>query len=175
MENGKQFSATKHTLREIIKKGSAFIPVTAVAKRNQHSTVDEMMRVRMKISEQTDCSVRAALLKIASAQVSKRIDSIVLPIKLLYQFKPSDFQTQYEYNEWQRINLKILELGLLLYPKIPIDNKDLHAQQLSRIIHSAYDSPLVTGKHSEEFKFLHAVSKHLASRSFCGVDFDMCH
>ncbi|KAI3709569.1 hypothetical protein L2E82_39335 [Cichorium intybus] len=157
------------------KKGSGSAPVSPVAKRNQHPTIGEMMRVQMKISEQTDCRVRPALLKIASGQVGKRIESIVLPIKLLHQFKPSDFQTQHEYNEWQRRNLKILELGLLLHPKIPLDKKDSHAQQLSRIIHSAYDSPMVTGKHSEEVEFLHAVSKHLASRSFHGFDSDMCH
>lgn len=193
------------------KKGPGSAPVSPVNKTNQHPTIGEMMRIQMKISDEIDCRVRPALLKIASElvinsiprttffflsciiyihllpnfeiqviktnilQVGRRIESIVLPVELLHQFKASDFQTQHEYNEWQRRQLKILELGLLLHPKIPLDKKDSSAQQLSKIIHTAYEHHMVTGKHSEEVKTLRGVTNQLACRSFHGDDSEMCH
>ncbi|XP_052621797.1 protein unc-13 homolog [Lactuca sativa] len=157
------------------KKGPGSAPVSPVNKTNQHPTIGEMMRIQMKISDEIDCRVRPALLKIASELVGRRIESIVLPVELLHQFKASDFQTQHEYNEWQRRQLKILELGLLLHPKIPLDKKDSSAQQLSKIIHTAYEHHMVTGKHSEEVKTLRGVTNQLACRSFHGDDSEMCH
>ncbi|CAH1448965.1 unnamed protein product [Lactuca virosa] len=155
------------------KKGSGSAPVSPVNKTNRHPTIGEMMRIQMKISDETDCRVRPALLKIAAELVGRRIESIVLPVELLHQFKSSDFQTQHEYNEWQRRNFKILELGLLLHPKIPLDKNDSSAQQLSKIIHTAYEHHMVTGKHSEEVKTLRGVTNQLACRS--GDDSEMCH
>ncbi|CAI9293279.1 unnamed protein product [Lactuca saligna] len=157
------------------KKGSGSAPVSPVNKTNLHPTIGEMMRIQMKISDEIDCRVRPALLKIASELVGRRIESIVLPVELLHQLKASDFQTQHEYNEWQRRNFKILELGLLLHPKIPIDKKDSSAQQLSKIIHTAYEHHMVTGKHSEEVKTLRGITNQLACRSFHGDDSEMCH
>ncbi|KVI01235.1 Mammalian uncoordinated homology 13, domain 2 [Cynara cardunculus var. scolymus] len=128
------------------KKGSGSAPTSPSSKENRPAAIGETMRVQMKISEQTDS-----------------------------RFKSADFPTQHEYEEWQKRNLKILEAGLLLHPKIPLGKNNSSARQLSEIIHEAYECPMVTGKHSEEVKTLRGVVKSLASRSFDTDDSDMCH
>ncbi|GJV77912.1 protein unc-13 homolog isoform X1 [Tanacetum coccineum] len=127
-------------------------------------SIGERMRVQMKISVESGCRVREG-----------PIESIVLPVELMQQYKSSDFQTQDEYHEWQTRNLKILEVGLLLHPRIPLDKKELHARQLSEIIFGAYECPMVTGKDSEEVETLRAVALPLALRSFYGNCSDACH
>ncbi|GKC10231.1 protein unc-13 [Tanacetum coccineum] len=108
------------------------------------------------------------ILKVNRISFGWPIESIVLPVELMQQYKSSDFQTQDEYHEWQTRNLKILEVGLLLHPRIPLDKKELHARQLSEIIFGAYECPMVTGKDSEEVETLRAVALPLALRSFYG-------
>ncbi|XP_024960334.1 protein unc-13 homolog isoform X2 [Cynara cardunculus var. scolymus] len=157
------------------KKGSGSAPTSPSSKENRPAAIGETMRVQMKISEQTDSRVKLALMKIAAGLLGRRIESIVLPVELLQQFKSADFPTQHEYEEWQKRNLKILEAGLLLHPKIPLGKNNSSARQLSEIIHEAYECPMVTGKHSEEVKTLRGVVKSLASRSFDTDDSDMCH
>ncbi|XP_076942449.1 protein unc-13 homolog [Bidens hawaiensis] len=135
---------------------------------NGPATVGELMRVQMRIPEQTDSRVRRALLRIAAGQLGRRIESLVLPVELLHQLKSSDFPTQREYEMWQKRNLKVLEAGLLLHPKLPLDRKDPAAQQLRQIIR---DQPIETGRHSQTVQTLRNVTMQLASRS---VD-DICH
>lgn len=108
-------------------------------------------------------------------QLGRRIESIVLPVELLQQFKSSDFPTQREYEVWQRRNLKVLEAGLLLHPKVPLDRKDPSAQQLRQIICGARERPIETGKHSEAVLTLRAVTMQLACRSLDDYAPDMCH
>ncbi|KAI3682228.1 hypothetical protein L2E82_50034 [Cichorium intybus] len=64
------------------------------------------------------------VLNLGFIQISGNIPNSLSNLMNL-QFKPSDFQTQYEYNQWQRRNLKILELGLLLSPKYSLTRKIL--------------------------------------------------
>lgn len=142
---------------------------------NKPATVGELMRVQMRISDQVDSRVRRALLRIAAAQLGRRIESIVLPVELLQQFKSSDFPTQREYEVWQRRNLKVLEAGLLLHPKVALDRKDPSAQQLRQIIRGARERPIETGKHSEAVLTLRAVTMQLACRSLEDYAPDMCH
>ncbi|KAJ9551119.1 hypothetical protein OSB04_015164 [Centaurea solstitialis] len=154
--------------------GSA--PTSPSEKEDRTAAIGETVRVQMKISEQTDARVKVAFMKIAAGLLGRRIESIVLPVELLQQFKSADFSTQHEFEEWQRRNLKILEAGLLLHPKIPLDKNNPSARQLSEIIHEAYKCPMVTGKHSEEVKTLRGLVKPLASRSSSNTDdTDMCH
>ncbi|XP_076925884.1 protein unc-13 homolog [Bidens hawaiensis] len=142
---------------------------------NRPATVGELMRVQMRIPEQIDSRVRRALLRIAAGQLGRRIESIVLPVELLHQLKSSDFPTQREYEIWQRRNLKVLEAGLLLHPKLPLDRKDPAAQQLRQIIREARERPIETGRHSETVQTLRNITMQLACRSIDDYAPDMCH
>ncbi|KAI3771447.1 hypothetical protein L6452_02611 [Arctium lappa] len=145
------------------------------SEENRPATVGELMRVQMRISEQVDSRVRRALLRIAAGQLGRRIESIVLPVELLQQFKSSDFPTQREYQVWQRRNLRVLEAGLLLHPKLPLDRNDPSGQQLRQIIRGAHEQPMETGKHSEAVQTLRTVTMQLACRSSDDYAPDTCH
>ncbi|XP_023756751.1 protein unc-13 homolog [Lactuca sativa] len=147
----------------------------ASSTENRPATIGELMRVQMRISEQIDSRVRRALLRIAAGQLGRRIESIVLPIELLQQFKSSDFPNQREYEVWQKRKLKVLEAGLLLHPKLPLDRKDPSAQKLRQIIRAAHDRPIETGKYSEAFQTLRTITMELASRSSDDYTPDTCH
>ncbi|KAK9099117.1 hypothetical protein Syun_026162 [Stephania yunnanensis] len=137
-------------------------------------TVGELMRVQMRVSEQSDSRVRRGLLRISAGQLGRRIDSMVMPLELLQQFKSSDFPDQHEYEVWQRRNLKVLEAGLLLYPHIPLDKQDAAAQRLRQIIRGAMEKPIETGKNNEAMQILRSAVMALACRTSNGIP-DTCH
>ncbi|XP_078429020.1 elongation factor Ts (DUF810) [Wolffia australiana] len=125
-------------------------------------TVGELVRVQLGISEQMDARIRRGLLRVSAGMLGRRVESMVLPLELLQQFKPSDFPTQEEYASWQGRNLKILEAGLLLHPLAKLSRSDnASQQQLRRLI----SSPLETGKNSESMQALRSAVTTLASRS----------
>ncbi|KAG9148869.1 hypothetical protein Leryth_020828 [Lithospermum erythrorhizon] len=138
------------------------------------STVGELIRIQMGVSEQTDSRVRRALLRVAAGQLGRRIESMVLPLELLQQLRPSDFLNQRDYDIWQRRNLKVIEAGLLVHPHLPLDKKDTAPQQLREIIRGAQQKSMETGKHSESMQLLRRVVLSLACRSFDGSS-DTCH
>ncbi|KAB2076938.1 hypothetical protein ES319_A06G072200v1 [Gossypium barbadense] len=138
-------------------------------------TIGEMLRVQMGISEQTDSRVRRALLRVAAAQLGRRIESIVLPLEMLQQLKPSDFPNQGEYEAWQRRNLKLLEIGLLLHPLLPLDKTDTAPQRLRQIIRGALEKPLETGKNNESMQALRSIVLSLACRTFDGSASETIH
>ncbi|XP_047338467.1 protein unc-13 homolog [Impatiens glandulifera] len=138
-------------------------------------TVGELIRVQMRISEQTDSRIRRGHLRVSSGQLGRRIDTMVLPLELLQQFKPSDFPNQREYESWQRRNLRILEAGLLLHPHLPLDKNDANAQKLQQIINGASNKPLDAGKYSEQMQILRNSVLSLACRSKDGSSSEKCH
>ncbi|KAF5481978.1 hypothetical protein F2P56_002583 [Juglans regia] len=138
-------------------------------------TVGELIRVQMRVSEQTDSRIRRALLRIAAGQLGRRMESVVLPLELLQQFKSSDFPSQQEYAAWQRKNLKVLEAGLLLHPHLPLEKTNSASQQLQQIIRGAPEKPLETGKHNESMQVLRSSVMSLACRSFDGSATETCH
>ncbi|GKV06681.1 hypothetical protein SLEP1_g18540 [Rubroshorea leprosula] len=138
-------------------------------------TTGDLVRVQMRVSEQTDSRIRRALLRIAAAQLGRKIESIVLPLELLQQFKSSDFPNQQEYQAWQRRNLKLLEAGLLLHPHMPPDKNNTAPQRLRQIIQGALERPLDTGKNSESMQALRSVVMSLACRTFDGSVSETCH
>ncbi|KAL2926806.1 Protein unc-13-like protein [Bienertia sinuspersici] len=139
------------------------------------STVGEMIRVQMRVSEQTDSRVRRAFLRIAAGQLGRRAESIVVPLELLQQVKPSDFRNHEEFEAFQKRSLKMLEAGLLLYPHVPLDKSDTSAQKLKKMIQGASEKVLETGKNSEFMQVLRTVVMTLAYRSFDGQASNMCH
>ncbi|KAK6941475.1 hypothetical protein RJ641_026852 [Dillenia turbinata] len=138
-------------------------------------TTGELMRIQMRVSEQTDSRIRRALLRIAAGQLGRRIESMVLPLELLQQFRPSDFPNRQEYEAWRRRNLKVLELGLLLHPHRPLDRSDAAAQQLQKIIRGASEKPIETRRISESMQVLRNTVMSLACRSHDGPFYDTCH
>ncbi|XWS17318.1 hypothetical protein CRYUN_Cryun33cG0057000 [Craigia yunnanensis] len=138
-------------------------------------TIGEMLRVQMGVSEQTDSRVRRALLRVAATQLGRRIESVVLPLEMLQQLKPSDFPNQGEYEAWQRRNLKLLEAGLLLHPLLPLDKTNTAPQRLRQFIHGALDKPLETGKNNESMQALRSTVLSLACRNFDGSVSETSH
>ncbi|XP_042488455.1 protein unc-13 homolog [Macadamia integrifolia] len=145
------------------------------SKSKKPATVGELMRAQMGVSEQADSRIRRGLLRIAAGQVGRRIESMVLPLELLQQFKSSDFTDQQEYEAWQTRNLKVLEAGLLLHPHLPIGKSDTGSQRLRQIISGASERPIETGKNNESMQFLRSTVMSLACRSFDGSATDTCH
>ncbi|CAN4127899.1 unnamed protein product [Withania somnifera] len=138
-------------------------------------TIGELMRVQMKVSENVDSRIRRALLRIAAGQVGRRIESTVLPLELLQQFKASDFTDQKEYDAWKKRNLKMLEAGLLLHPHMPLDKSNTAARRLQQIIEAASDRPIETGRNNESMQVLRTAVMALANRSSDGSPFESCH
>uniref|UniRef100_A0ACD5TYD9 Uncharacterized protein n=1 Tax=Avena sativa TaxID=4498 RepID=A0ACD5TYD9_AVESA len=138
------------------------------------ATVSELVRVKLRITEQADSRIRRGLLRIAAGQLGRRAESMILPLEFLQQFKASDFPDPREYVTWQLRNLKLLEAGLLVHPLVPLSKSDVYAQKLQKVIHKAYDGLLDTGKNSESMQELCSAVKSLAGRSL-GGDSDECH
>ncbi|XP_020099019.1 uncharacterized protein LOC109717584 [Ananas comosus] len=134
----------------------------------------ELIRIQMRISEQSDARIRRGLLRVAAGQLGRRVEAMVLPLELLQQFKASDFPDPQEYEAWKIRNLKLLEAGLLLHPLIPLEKSDVSAQRLRQIIRGASDRPLETGRNSESMQILRSAVTALACRSFDGSS-DACH
>ncbi|CAH8369515.1 unnamed protein product [Eruca vesicaria subsp. sativa] len=133
-------------------------------KSKRPATVGELMRIQMGVSESVDSRVRRAFLRIAATQVGRKIESVVLPLELLQQLKSSDFTDEKEYDAWVKRSLKVLEAGLLLHPRVPLD-KTNSSQRLRQIIHEALDRPLETGRNNEQMQSLRSAVMSLATRS----------
>ncbi|CAI9100420.1 OLC1v1037423C1 [Oldenlandia corymbosa var. corymbosa] len=147
----------------------------AGSQKKRSSTVGELMRVQMKVSEQTDSRVRRALLRVAAGQLGRKIETMVLPIELLQTLRSSDFSSQSEYEAWQKRNLKVLEAGLLLHPYFPLDKTDNSVKQLRQILRGASEKPMDTGKQSQSMNALRNVVMSLSGRSFDGSGSGTCH
>ncbi|KZV21639.1 hypothetical protein F511_17664 [Dorcoceras hygrometricum] len=133
------------------------------------------MRVQMRVTEQTDSRVRRGLLRVAAGQLGRRIESIVLPLELLQQLKSSDFTRPQEYEAWQRRILKVLEAGLIVHPRMPLDKSQTAPQRLRQILRAAREKPIETGKHSESMQVLRNVVASLSCREFDGSLSDVSH
>ncbi|PPD80326.1 hypothetical protein GOBAR_DD22737 [Gossypium barbadense] len=156
------------------KKSPGSGPGSGQGKSKRPVTVGELMRIQMRAPEAVDARVRRSLLRIGGGLVGRRIESVVLPFELLQQLKQSDFTDQQEYDEWQKRNLKFLEAGLLLHPRVPLDKSNNASQRLQQIIHVALDRPIDTGKNNESTQVLRTAVMSLAFRSDGSLS-DSCH
>lgn len=100
---------------------------------------------------------------------------MVLPIELLQHFRPLDFTGHQEYFTWQKRIMKVLEVGLLVHPHMPLDKSRMESEKLREILHAAREKPIETGNHSEVMKSLRDLVASLAYRSFDGSVSDVCH
>ncbi|CAN1239004.1 Protein unc-13 homolog [Linum grandiflorum] len=156
------------------KKSPGSGPGSGQGKFKKPLTVGELMRTQMQVSEIVDSRIRKALLRVATGQVGRRIETVVLPLELLQQLKTSDFTDHQEFESWQKRALKVLEIGLLLHPRVPLDKSNPTAQRLRQIIHGAQNRSLETGRNNESMQVLRSSVMSLASRSDGSV-VDMSH
>ncbi|KAJ0970426.1 hypothetical protein J5N97_023303 [Dioscorea zingiberensis] len=138
-------------------------------------TSAEIMRQQMKVTEQSDHRLRKTLMRTLVGQTGRRAETIILPLELLRQLKPSEFNDGQEYHSWQRRQLKILEAGLLLHPFIPLDRLNSPALRLREVLRSADHKPLDTSKNSDQMRSLCNAVLSLAWRSATGAPSDVCH
>ncbi|WOL05760.1 hypothetical protein Cni_G14491 [Canna indica] len=117
-------------------------------------TSAEIMRVQMRVTEQSDLRLRKTLMRTLVGQTNRRAETIILPLELLRQLKPTEFGDAQEYHQWQQRQLKILEAGLLLYPSFPIDWHNPASIRLLEIIRAGEMKPLDTSKNSEVMRTL---------------------
>ncbi|KAF3780488.1 hypothetical protein EJ110_NYTH39077 [Nymphaea thermarum] len=149
--------------------------VLSPVKNRRPFTTAELMRQQMRVSEQSDGRLRKALMRILVGQMGRRSETIILPLELLRQLKPSEFNDAHEYHEWQRRHLRVLELGLLTHPSIPLDRSNSSAQKLKEIIRAGELKPIDTGKNSEILRVLCNSVVTLAWRTSNGSPTDICH
>lgn len=107
--------------------------------------------------------------------MGRRAETIILPLELLRHLKPSEFTDAHEYHLWQKRQLKILEVGLLLFPSIPLDKSDTSAAKLRDIIQASESKAIDTGKNSETMRALCNSVVSLAWRSTDGGTTEVCH
>ncbi|KAF8036305.1 hypothetical protein BT93_C2128 [Corymbia citriodora subsp. variegata] len=161
--------------RETMSQRRGGDPAASQGRAKRPVTVGEMVRVQMKVSEQIDSRVRRALLRVAAGQLGRRMESVVLPLELLQQYKLSDFPNPQEYEAWQRRHLKVLEAGLLLHPHLPLSKTDTAPQRLRKLIRAALENPRESERNGEAVQLLRSNVMSLACRSFDGSASEACH
>ncbi|GAB2245483.1 hypothetical protein Droror1_Dr00000976 [Drosera rotundifolia] len=144
-------------------------------------TSAEIMRMQMRVTELSDNRLRKTLMRTLVGQLayvrqmSRRAETVILPLELLRHLKPSEFNSSQEYHFWQRRQLKILEAGLVFHPWMPLEPRNTHAMKLKEIIRAHDGKSLDTGKNSESLRSLCNCVVALAWRGANGNPTDVCH
>ncbi|CAI0436912.1 unnamed protein product [Linum tenue] len=138
-------------------------------------TSAEIMRLQMRVTEQSDNRLRKTLMRTLVGQLGRRAETIILPLELLRHLKPSEFNDGPEYHIWQRRQLKVLENGLLIHPSVPLDKSNTHAIRLREIVLSSETRPVDTSKNSETMRALCNTVVSLSWRSSNSNATDVCH
>ncbi|KAL4283260.1 hypothetical protein GQ457_16G030030 [Hibiscus cannabinus] len=138
-------------------------------------TSAEIMRVQMKVTEQSDNRLRKTLTRTLVGQVGKRSETVILPLELLRYLKPSEFGDPHEYHLWQKRQLKLLEAGLIQYPSIPVDKANSFMIRMRDIIRSGESKPIDMGKNSDTMRTLCNCVVSLCWRSNNGAPSTSCH
>ncbi|XP_020174209.1 protein unc-13 homolog [Aegilops tauschii subsp. strangulata] len=136
-------------------------------------TSAEIMRQQMRVTEQSDARLRRTLMRAVVGQVGKKPDSIVLPLELLRQLKPSEFTDGEEYHQWQFRQIKLLEAGLLLHPSLPLDRLHAAVLRFREVMRATEIRAIDTGKGSDAMRVLTNAVHALAWRPGSGSD--ACH
>ncbi|KAG5613818.1 hypothetical protein H5410_013642 [Solanum commersonii] len=144
------------------------------AKIRRPLTSAEIMRLQMRVSEQSDNRLRKTLMRTLVGQIGRRAETIILPLELLRHLKPSEFNDPQEYHLWQKRQLRILDIGLLLHPSIPVEKDNASASRLLDIIQACEIKTIDTSKNSETMKSLCNAVVSLAWRSVDDTPSDTC-
>lgn len=108
-------------------------------------------------------------------QAGRRAETIILPLEILRHLKLTEFNDSHEHHMWQKRQLKVLELGLLIHPLVPVEKNSPFATRLRDIIRSCELKPLDTGKNSDTMRTLCNSVVSLAWRGPNGTPTDICH
>ncbi|XP_051127596.1 protein unc-13 homolog [Andrographis paniculata] len=150
--------------------------VTLPSRLRRPMTSAEIMRQQMRVTEQSDSRLRKTLMRTLVGQMGRRAETIILPLELLRHLKPGEFNNAEEYHQWQKRQLKILQIGLLRHPLIPLDKStDTHAAKLEQLIEASEAKPIDMAKNSEAMRALCNSIISLAWRSPDGGTTDVCH
>ncbi|KAK7393660.1 hypothetical protein VNO78_22221 [Psophocarpus tetragonolobus] len=155
--------------------GSPFHNTTPPLRPRRPMTSAEIMRQQMRVTEHNDNRLRKTLTRTLVGQAGRRAETIILPFELLRHVKPSEFNDSNEYHMWQKRQLRVLEVGLLTHPSIPIEKPPAFALRLRDIIRSSDSKPIDTGKNSDTLRTLSNSVVSLAWRSSNGTPTDACH
>ncbi|KAK1267198.1 hypothetical protein QJS04_geneDACA000034 [Acorus gramineus] len=148
-------------------------PNSVVGRPKRPMTSAELMRQQMRVTEQSDNRLRKTLMRTLVGQMGRRAETIVLPLELLRQLKPSEFNDAHEYHLWQKRQLKILEAGLVLHPSVPFDHRpNPHVARLRDIVRASEIKAIDTNKNSDSMKTLCTSVVALAWRT---QQSEMCH
>ncbi|XP_020578976.1 uncharacterized protein LOC110023753 [Phalaenopsis equestris] len=128
-------------------------------------TSAELLRWQLRITDQSETRLRKTLMRSFVAQNGRRAETIILPLELLRHLKPSEFNDGQDYHQWQRRQIKILELGLLLHPFLPLDRLNAAALRFREIHRQSEAKPIDTSKNSETLRTLSSAVTALAWRS----------
>ncbi|XP_073011542.1 protein unc-13 homolog [Typha latifolia] len=141
--------------------------------RQRPMTSAEIMRQQMGVTEHSDNRMRKTLVR--TSQMGRRAETMILPLELLRQLKPSEFSDMHDYHLWQRRQLKILEAGLILYPLVTLDRMNSAALRFREIMRSSEIRPIDTSKNSESMRTLGNCVIALAWRNPNGTPIEVCH
>uniref|UniRef100_A0A7N0U3G2 Uncharacterized protein n=1 Tax=Kalanchoe fedtschenkoi TaxID=63787 RepID=A0A7N0U3G2_KALFE len=153
---------------------SSTLPPPATRPRRPLTSA-ELMRQQMRVTEQSDNRLRKTLMRTLVGQMGRRAETIILPLELLRHLKPSEFNSSQEYHMWQKRQLKIVEMGLLIYPSVPLEKSNTFATRLREIIQSSDVKPIDTGRNSEAMRTLCNCVVSLAWRTSNGSSKDISH
>ncbi|XP_015691225.2 protein unc-13 homolog [Oryza brachyantha] len=117
-------------------------------------TSAEIMRQQMRVAEQSDARLRKTLMRTLVGQVGRKAETIILPLELLRQLKPTDFANNDDYHQWQRRQLKLLEAGLVVHPSLPHDHLSVVVLRFRDVVQATDARAIDTGKTSDAMQAL---------------------
>ncbi|KAK9082847.1 hypothetical protein Scep_029318 [Stephania cephalantha] len=138
-------------------------------------TSAEIMRQQMRVSEHSDHRLRKTLMRTLVGQMGRRAETVILPLELLRHLKPSEFNDAAEYHLWQKRQLKLLQVGLVHCPLIPLQRSNSWAKQLREIVEASEMKAIDTGRNSEIMQTLCSCVVSLSCRGANGTPSDACH
>ncbi|CAK8570600.1 unnamed protein product [Lathyrus sativus] len=155
--------------------GSPYHHSMSMSRPRRPMTSAEIMRQQMRVTEHDDNRLRKIVTRTLVGQVGRRAETIILPLELIRHLKPTEFSDSHEHHMWQKRQLKVLELGLLIHPSIPVEKNNTFATRLRDIIRSCELKPLDTGKNSDTMRTLCNSVVSLAWRGPNGTPTDNSH
>eukprot|EP01018_Ginkgo_biloba_P012594 Gb_03723 [translate_table: standard] len=140
------------------------------------------MRVQMEISEVMDRRTREGLLLAASGRVSKRMDTLLIPLELLCSISHAEFPDKRSYLRWQKRQLRVLEEGLLNYPAVGFEASERMAVEFRSLLAKIEEAegislPVGPAQRAEALRSLRRLALQLAERpaTRVGIWGEACH
>lgn len=156
--------------------GSSEIQRSSSFKPKKNPTISDVLRVQMRISDQSEMRIRKALTRATAVQASKRSGLIIVPLELLQNIGSSAFDDEKEYVSWLKRQLRILEAGLLTHPLVPGDG-GMDALRLKQALRDMVDGHKTAEKtkNSEIMQMLRSAALGRATRAHNGEYGDFLH